>query len=276
MAVQGASFGSVWDERHRRGNCLPFVTLSNTSCPLVQDHCFLFSDTMLVVIASGQGGLLGGTSVALDFLNLLSSQLDSLVLEDRGLHQNKVGIIGDLLGKPEEGLLEIVVGLGRDIVVLKTLLAVEGDHLCLDLSVGAVNLVAYKNNGDVVAHAGDIAVPVGNVLVRVSRRNVEHDNSAVAFNVVTVTETAELFLASGIPAVKANLSTVGVEGQRVDINADGGNVALLELTSQVALDEGCLPRTTITDKDELEGGDAVGSRGLGHCLEMLLCEQTTK
>jgi hypothetical protein len=59
-------------------------------------------------------------------------------------------------GKPEEGLLEVVVGLGRDIVVLQVLLAVEGDGLGLDLALLHVDLVAGKDNGDVLTDTNQV------------------------------------------------------------------------------------------------------------------------
>ena len=49
---------------------------------------------------------------------------------ERGrLDEGEVRVADELAREPEEGLLEVVVGLGRDVVVLEVLLAVEGD-LC--------------------------------------------------------------------------------------------------------------------------------------------------
>ena len=45
-------------------------------------------------------------------------------------------------------------------------------------------------------------VPVGNVLVCDTGRHVEHDDTAVAVDIVTITETAELLLAGGIPDIE--------------------------------------------------------------------------
>ena len=59
-------------------------------------------------------------------------------------------------GKPEEGLLEVVVRLGGDIVVLKVLLAVEGDGLGLDLALLDIDLVSGQNDGDVLADTDKI------------------------------------------------------------------------------------------------------------------------
>ena len=51
-------------------------------------------------------------------------------------------------------------------------------------------------------------MPVRNVLVGNARRDVKHDDSTLSVNIVTITETSELFLAGGIPHVKLNLTQV--------------------------------------------------------------------
>lgn len=66
------------------------------------------------------------------------------------------GVADELAGEPEERLLEVVVGLGRDVVVLEVLLAVEGDGLGLDLALLHVDLVSGENDGDVLAHADEV------------------------------------------------------------------------------------------------------------------------
>ena len=55
-------------------------------------------------------------------------------------------------------------------------------------------------------------MPVGNVLVGDAGGNVEHDNTALAVDVVTVTETTELLLTSGIPDIELDLAEVLREG----------------------------------------------------------------
>lgn len=63
-------------------------------------------------------------------------------------------------GEPEEGLLEVVVGLGGDIVVLEVLLAVEGDGLGLDLALLHIDLVTAENDGDVLADTDEITCKI--------------------------------------------------------------------------------------------------------------------
>lgn len=84
-------------------------------------------------------------------------------LHGGALDEDQVGLAGELAGKPEERLLEVVVAASGDIVVLQVLLAVEGDLLGLDLAVLDVNLVAAEDDGDVLAHANEIAMPVGDI-----------------------------------------------------------------------------------------------------------------
>ena len=47
----------------------------------------------------------------------------------------EVGITDQLPGQPEEGFLEVVVGLGGDVVVLEVLLAMEYDRLGLHFAI---------------------------------------------------------------------------------------------------------------------------------------------
>ena len=86
----------------------------------------------------------------------------------------------ELPRQPEEGLFKVVVGLGRNVVVLQVLLSVEHDRLGLHLAVLDVDLVAAQDDGDVFADADQVAVPVGHVLVRHPRGHVEHDDGALA------------------------------------------------------------------------------------------------
>merc|ERR1719152_1135387 len=82
-------------------------------------------------------------------------------LERRRLDKRKVGVADELPCQPEEGLLEVVVGLRRDVIVLQILLAVERDLLRLHLALLHVHLVADEDDRDVFAHAHHVAVPVG-------------------------------------------------------------------------------------------------------------------
>jgi hypothetical protein len=148
---------------------------------------------------------------------------------------------------------------------------VEGDLLGLDLAVLHVDLVSNKDDGNVFADANEILVPLGHVLVGDAGAHIEHNDGAVSANatskkdwldqfslwrnmvdlLVAVTETSEFLLAGGVPHVEADGTVVGVEDHGVHLDTEGGDVLLLELTSEMSLDEGGLTDTTITDEDEL-------------------------
>lgn len=156
--------------------------------------------------------------------------------------------------QPEEGLLKVVVGLGRDIVVLEVLLAVESDRLGLNLPLFNIDFVTSQNDWDVLANTDKVTVPVGYVLVGDTGRDIEHDDTALSIDVVSITETTKLFLSSSVPDVELNGAQVCCKGERVDLNTKGSDVLLLELSGQMALDEGGLSSSSITNEHKLEGG----------------------
>ena len=75
----------------------------------------------------------------------------------KGKNTYKLRVADKLASEPEEGLLEVVVGLGGNIVVLEVLLSVEGDGLGLDLSLLHIDLVTAENDGNVLADTDEIA-----------------------------------------------------------------------------------------------------------------------
>lgn len=154
-------------------------------------------------------------------------------------------VADELSGEPEEGLLKVVVRLGRDVVVLEVLLSVESDGLGLDLTLLDIDLVTTEDDGDVFANTDKITVPVGNVLVSDTGGNIKHDDTALAVDVVTVTETAELLLTSSVPDLEFDLTKVSEEAEGVNLDTLGSNVLLLEFTSQMALDEGSLYKNRV-------------------------------
>lgn len=179
-------------------------------------------------------------------------------------------VADEFSGKPEERLLKVVVGLGGDVVVLEVLLSVEGDGLGLDFALLDIDLVAGKDNGDVLADTDQVTVPVGDVLVCDTRGDVEHDDAALAVDVVSITKTTKLLLTSGVPDVELDGAEVCGEAKRVNFDSERRNVLLLELSGQMALDEGGLSRTTVTDKHKLEGGD-VALCGFSHDIDLFCC-----
>lgn len=53
-----------------------------------------------------------------------------------------------------------------------------------------------------------LTVPVGNVLVCDTGGDIEHDDTALAIDVVTITQTTELLLTSSVPDVELNRTVV--------------------------------------------------------------------
>ena len=65
-----------------------------------------------------------------------------------------------------------------------------------------------------------LTVPVGDVLVGNAGSNVEHDDTALAVDVVAISETTELLLTRGIPDVEADGTEVGGERKRVHFHTE--------------------------------------------------------
>lgn len=175
------------------------------------------------------------------FVHELGVDLDLWWSEGWGGDELEGWVADQLSGEPEEGLLEVVVGLGGDVVVLQVLLSVEGDGLGLDLSLLHVDLVAAEHDRDVFADTHKVSVPVRNVLVGDSRRHVEHDDAALAVDVVAVTQTAKLLLTGRVPDLELDLAEVGEEAEWIHLHALCGVVLLLEFARQVALHKRGLP-----------------------------------
>ena len=66
-----------------------------------------------------------------------------------------------------------------------------------------VDLVSAKDDGDVLANTLEVTVPVGNVLVGDTGGHVEHDDTALALDVVTIAETTKLLLTGSVPLLHA-------------------------------------------------------------------------
>ncbi len=69
---------------------------------------------------------------------------------------NQSRVANKLSCQPEEWLLEVIIGFGGDVVILKVLLSVESDCLSLHLSLLDINLVTSEDDGDILADADQI------------------------------------------------------------------------------------------------------------------------
>lgn len=74
-----------------------------------------------------------------------------------------------------------------------------------------VDLVSTKNNGNVLADTFEITMPIWDVLIGDAGSDVEHDDTALALDIVTITEATKLLLTSGIPHVEADRAKVRCE-----------------------------------------------------------------
>lgn len=83
-----------------------------------------------------------------------------------------------------------------------------------------INLVSAKNHRDVLTDSLQIPVPVGNVLVGDTRGNIEHEDTTLSLNVVSISKATKLLLSSGIPNVEADGTEVGGELKRVDLHTE--------------------------------------------------------
>ena len=208
-----------------------------------------------VVVTVGQWRVFLVGELLCHLVDLLLGDLDFGRGEQRRLDEGQLRVVDHASEQPDERLLELVVALGRDVVVLQILLPVERDLLGLDLAVAHVDLVADEDDGDGLADARQVFVPFGHVGVGDARADIEHDDATVSTDVVAITQTTELLLAGRVPNIEVNLAVVREEGHRVHFDTESGDVALLELTGQVALDERGLTDATVTDEHKLELGD---------------------
>ena len=105
-------------------------------------------------------------------------------------------------------------------------------------------------------------MPVGNVLVGDSGGDVKHNDTALAVDIVSISQTTELLLTGSIPHIEDDLAKVlevirsgkqehtrcpyRAEFERVNLDAQSSNILLLEFTCQVTLDEGGLRKVIVS------------------------------
>jgi hypothetical protein len=97
-----------------------------------------------------------------------------------------VYLLGESSEKPYERLFELIVTLGRDIVVLEVLLSVESDLLGLNFSVLDINLVSDEDDWDGITDSDEIFVPLWNILIGDSGADIEHDDTALTSNIISI------------------------------------------------------------------------------------------
>jgi len=144
--------------------------------------------------------------------------------QSRGSNELKSRVSNKLPSQPQERLFKVVVRLSRDIIVLEVFLPMEGNGLGLNLALLNVDLVSSKNDRDILANADEITMPVGNVLVGNSRSDVEHDDTALTVNVVSISQPTKLLLTSGIPNIEFEFTKVGKKAKRVNLDTKSSDI----------------------------------------------------
>jgi len=76
-------------------------------------------------------------------------------------------------------------------------------------------------------------MPVRHVFVGNPGGHVEHNDTTLTLNIVAISQATEFFLPGRVPYVKADVTKVGVEVERVDLDTKGGclNGSVYELRS---------------------------------------------
>ena len=65
-------------------------------------------------------------------------------------------------------------------------------------------------------------MPVWYVFVGNPGGHVEHNDTALALDIISISQPTEFFLPGRVPYVEDDVTKVGVEVERVDLNSKGG------------------------------------------------------
>ena len=80
----------------------------------------------------------------------------------------------------------------------------EHNILRFDFSVLHVDFITNEADWYVLADSDKIFVPFRNILISDARANIEHDNAAMAANVIPITKSSQFFLAGCVPNIEFN------------------------------------------------------------------------
>jgi len=112
-------------------------------------------------------------------------------------------------------------------------------------------------------------MPIRNILICDAGSDVKHDDTALSVDIISITETTELFLSSSIPDIELDVTqvlpeisvlhavshlwwiTYCAETKRVDFDTKRSIIFLLEFSSQMTLDESGLQFLLAIDSDML-------------------------
>ncbi len=97
----------------------------------------------------------------------------------------------------------------------------ENNGLGFDFSVLDVYLVPTQNNGNILAHPDQVPMPVWYILIRYPCCDIEHDDGALALDIVAISQATKFLLSSGVPDVESDRTSVCVKDQGVDLHSQG-------------------------------------------------------
>lgn len=182
----------------------------------------------------------------------------------------------------------------------------ENDGFGFHFSIFDIDLIATQNNRNILTHTDKISMPIWNVFICDTWRDIKHDNSAFAcvegqtrlvsvnwfqinchwlpfscyrimsdrtlglkspgdgirlcqasnwsndstltFNIVTITKTAKLLLASSVPDVEFDWTTISMKHKWMHFHAKCSYIFLFKFTSDVTFDECSLSSTAIANQ----------------------------
>ena len=131
----------------------------------------------------------------------------------------------------------------------------ESYLLSLDLPILYIDFVSHKDYRNIFTYSDQISVPFSNVLVSDSGAYIKHEDASVSANakfylkwnlLVAISEASKDFLASSIPNIEQNWSVISVKSERSNLHTLGRDVALLEFSCDVTLNESGFANSTIT------------------------------
>ena len=65
-------------------------------------------------------------------------------------------------------------------------------------------------------------MPVGYVFVGNPGGHIEHNDTALALDIISISQPTEFFLPSCVPYIEDDVTKVGVKVERVDLNTKSG------------------------------------------------------
>ena len=83
-----------------------------------------------------------------------------------------------------------------------------------------------------------------------SGADIEHDNTTVSTNIVSISESSKFLLTGGIPYVEKDHTFAGIEWHWMDLDTKSSNVFLLELSGKMSLNECGFSNTTVSNENK--------------------------